>query len=263
MTKIEILILGSGTSQGIPAIGCSCATCRSSDPRDARLRPSALFRIGDTRLLIDTSSDFRQQMLAHHITRIDAVLMTHAHFDHIGGFDDLRQFNFLQRRAMDVFGSEQTLAQIRSTFNYAFGETLQKGGGVPQALLYELLPNVPHTIHGVEVLPLHVMHGRLPVLGYRIGSAAYITDTNFIPAETLDLLRGLDVLVLDALRHTPHATHFSLDESMRIASRIGARKTYFTHIAHDIMHERDSRLLLDNMEFCSDGLVVTAWTHKP
>lgn len=260
MTRVGITILGSGTSQGIPAIGCRCETCTSKDPRDTRLRPSILLHAGSATILVDTSSDFRQQMLTHGVTHIDAVLLTHAHFDHIGGFDDLRQFNFLQRGAVDLYGNEQTLAQVRSTFRYAFGDQLQEGGGVPQVRLHPLEAGSERLIAGVPVLPLHVMHGMLPVLGFRLGPVAYITDTNHIPDETIALLDGLDVLILDALRHERHPTHFNLEESIAVARRIGARNTFFTHIAHNIMHDRDTHMLPDSMAFCTDGMNLTAVT---
>jgi phosphoribosyl 1,2-cyclic phosphate phosphodiesterase len=256
--RVSLLMLGSGTSQGVPAIGCRCDTCRSADPRDTRLRPSVLFSVGDISLLVDTSSDFRQQMLRGGILRLDGVLYTHHHFDHIGGFDDLRQYNFLQKSQMRLYGLDETLDELRVTFRYAFGEVLQEGGGVPNAELSRVEGGVPFVVGGVEVLPIPVMHGVLPVLGYRIGDVAYVTDTNHIPESSFPLLRDLDVLVLDALRHHAHPTHFSLEEAIATARRIGARRTYFTHIAHNIMHARDSALLPDDMEFSYDGLFITS-----
>ena len=256
--NVSLLVLGSGTSQGVPAIGCRCETCRSADPRDTRLRPSVLISSGDAQLLIDTSSDFRQQMLRHGITRIDAVLFTHHHFDHIGGFDDLRQYNFLQRAPMNVYGLPDTLEEIRVTFRYAFGAAKQTGGGLPSAQLHEVAGGVPFAAGGLEVLPVPVMHGVLPILGYRVGDVAYVTDTNAIPERSYDMLQGLDVLVLDALRHHAHPTHYSLEEAVATAQRIGARRTLFTHIAHNIQHSRDSALLPENMEFSYDGQLVTS-----
>jgi phosphoribosyl 1,2-cyclic phosphate phosphodiesterase len=256
--RVSLRMLGTGTSQGVPAIGCSCETCRSADSRDVRLRPSALFTVGDVSLLVDTSSDFRQQMLRHQVRRIAAVLYTHHHFDHIGGFDDLRQFNYLQQSPMRLYGLRETLEEIRVTFRYAFGEAQQEGGGVPSARLCPIDGRVPFEVDGVGVMPVPVMHGILPILGYRIGNVAYLTDTNRIPESSFALLEGLDVLVLDALRHHGHPTHFSLEESIDISRRIAARRTYFTHIAHNIMHARDSALLPDDMEFSYDGLFITS-----
>lgn len=260
MTHVDICMLGTGTSQGVPAIGCTCPTCHSQDPRDRRLRPSAFISADDTHLLIDVSSDFRQQALTHGITRIDAVLLTHHHFDHIGGFDDLRQFNYLQRGPVHIYGLQESLDELRATFRYAFGQTLQEGGGVPQVVLHAVNPGVPFTVGGVTVLPLVVMHGIMPVLAFRVGPVAYVTDTNHIPDDTCAALADLDVLVLDALRHERHPTHFSLTESIAMARRIGARRTWFTHIAHNIMHERDATLLAPGMAFAYDGLRIR--THE-
>jgi len=256
--KQSLLMLGSGTSQGVPAIGCDCETCTSDDIRDKRLRPSVLFMVNGLSLLVDTSSDFRQQMLRFAIRHIDAVLYTHHHFDHIGGFDDLRQYNFLQKSPIRMYGLADTLHEIETTFRYAFGESLQQGGGLPSTEEYPLYNNDPFEIDGVLVHPLPVMHGKMPVLGYRIGGIAYITDTNYIPERTLERLHDLDVLVLDALRHREHPTHFCLEQAIETARSIGARRTCFTHIAHNIMHERDSVLLPDNMDFSYDGLVITS-----
>lgn len=260
--NVSLLVLGSGTSQGVPAIGCDCDTCTSSDARDTRLRPSVLIEADGLRLLIDTSSDFRAQMLRHNIRRIDAVLYTHAHFDHIGGFDDLRQYNFLQNAPMRVFGASDTIAALRTTFRYAFGAATQEGGGLPRVITGEVEPATPFTIDGIDVLPIPVMHGVLPILGYRVGDVAYLTDTSEIPEESIPLLRNLDVLILDALRHREHPTHFSLRQAVEAAERIGARRTYFTHIAHNILHERDSALLPESMEFSYDTLLINSSTER-
>jgi phosphoribosyl 1,2-cyclic phosphate phosphodiesterase len=255
---VSLRILGSGTSQGVPAIGCECETCVSSDTRDKRSRPSALFMVDDVFLLVDTSSDFRRQMLTWRIPRIDAVLYTHHHFDHISGFDDLRQYNFMQNGAIHLYGLQRTLDELTLTFRYAFDGGGGEGGGVPLAELHAIDGASAFDIAGVRITPLPVMHGSLPVLGYRIGDIAYVTDVNHIDDSTLALLGGLDALVLDALRHTRHPTHFSLDEASAMAARIGARRTYFTHIAHSIRHDRDSALLPPDMEFSYDGLLITS-----
>lgn len=256
--NVTLQILGSGTSQGVPAIGCHCETCRSEDPRDHRLRPSVLISAENKNILIDTSSDFRQQMLRFGIAHIDAVLYTHHHFDHIGGFDDLRQYNFLQKTAMKLYGMQDTLEEIRVTFRYAFGAARQTGGGLPSAQLHAVRGEQLFEVSGIPVLPVPVLHGVLPILGYRIGNIAYITDTNDIPSTSMAMLQGLDVLVLDALRHHAHPTHFSLGEAIDTARCIGAKKTYFTHIAHNIMHQRDRVLLPQDMDFSYDGLLVTS-----
>lgn len=252
---LRLLLLGSGTSQGVPVIGCDCDTCTSDDPRDARMRPSALITAGGSNILIDTSADFRRQMLAHRIRRLDAVLFTHAHFDHVGGFDDVRQFNVIQNRPIDCYGEADTLRELKTTFRYAFGELLQEGGGVPEARLHPIGEGM-HRIAGAPVRALRLMHGKLPILGFRIGGIAYATDASAIPAASMDQLRDLDLLVIDALRHRPHPTHFSLEESIAAAREIGARETIFTHLAHDIHSARDSRLLPEGMRFGYDGLTV-------
>jgi phosphoribosyl 1,2-cyclic phosphate phosphodiesterase len=261
--SVSLRMLGTGTSQGVPAIGCGCETCTSRDQRDQRLRPSVLFSVNGLNILIDTSSDFRQQMLRYQVPSIDAVLYTHHHFDHIGGFDDLRQYNFIQGKALPVYGMKETLDELAVTFRYAFGHALQVGGGLPVVERNEIADAQEIPIGDVRVLPLPAMHGRMPVLGYRIGRVAYLTDVSEIPATTMELLHGLDVLVLDALRHREHPTHLSLREAIDIAGNIGASHTYFTHIAHNIMHERDSALLPESMEFSYDGLLITSDESAP
>lgn len=255
--NVELLVLGSGTSQGVPAIGCACETCLSEDYRDKRLRPSVLFIVDGKSFLIDISSDFRQQMLHNRIERIDAVLMTHHHFDHIGGFDDLRQYNYIQNSSMRIFGLTDTLEEMRVTFRYAFIETPPIGGGVPQVEFHDIDPHGELVIDSISILPIPVRHGSMTVLGYRFGNIAYVTDTNHIPETSLPLLKNLDILILDALRHEPHPTHFHLDQSIEIARRIGARNTFFTHIAHNILHNRDRKLLPAGMDFLYDGLKLS------
>jgi phosphoribosyl 1,2-cyclic phosphate phosphodiesterase len=252
----ELRILGSGTSQGVPVIGCKCETCRSSDPRDRRSRPSALFRVEGRNLLIDTSSDFRDQMLRFEIDRIDAVLLTHHHFDHIGGFDDLRQFNQLQQAPIPIFGSEETLAALRRTFRYAFVPSGHDGGAVPQAELMAIEPGKPFRACGISVTPVPVFHGRTSVLGYRIGTVAYLTDVNRIPESSWTLLAGIDTLVIDGLRHTPHPTHFHIEAALAAARVSGARRTYLTHMTHNVLHARDEGALPDGTRFAYDGLVL-------
>jgi phosphoribosyl 1,2-cyclic phosphate phosphodiesterase len=256
VSAVALRILGSGTSQGVPAIGCDCPTCRSDDPRDRRLRPSALFSVSGRALLVDLSADFRQQMLAHDIRRIDAVLMTHHHFDHIGGFDDLRQYNYLQGGSMRIFGLRETLDEMRHTFRYAFGGAVQTGGGLPSAELIEIEGDRPFEVDGVTVQPVPVKHGVLDILGYRVDGVAYLTDVSAIPDASRPLLRGLDALVLNALRHRPHPTHLHLDAAIAEARRIGARRTWFTHIAHNILHARDAALLPEDMDFSYDGQMI-------
>lgn len=236
-------------------IGCECSTCRSTDPRDRRLRPSIFVEADEgTAVLVDAGPDLREQALTHRIRRVDAVLFTHGHADHILGMDDIRRFNVLQKRPMPCYGDARTIADVRQTFAYAFNPATQKGGGLPQIVTF--------TIHGEfcigrqEVVPVPVYHGERPILGLRFGAFAYLTDCNRIPDSSWALLDGLEVLVIDALRDRPHPTHFSLDEAMAASRRIGARRTCFTHMCHDLPHAATSARLPDGLELAYDGLIV-------
>lgn len=249
---MRVTLLGTGTSTGVPVIGCGCSVCTSPDPRNRRLRPAALVELPGGMALFDTPTDLRQQALAFGIERVDAVLYTHAHADHILGLDELRVFNFRQGAAIPRYGPAAALAAIRRTFTYAF-EPGQEGGGKPQV---ELLPIAgPLSLLGVDVVPVPVRHGSLEVFGYRIGGFAYVTDVNFIPESSFALLAGVEVLVLGALRYRPHSTHFTFEEAFAAASRIGARRTLLTHIAHDVDHAAPAVPLPPGVEIGHDGLV--------
>lgn len=245
-------LLGTGTSTGVPLIGCRCPVCTSDDPRNRRLRPSMMLEVGGAVILIDTSSDFRQQALRFGIPRIDAVLFTHMHADHILGLDDLRIYNFRQRASIPCFGSEETLAALRRTFRYAF-EEVSEGGGVPSIDLVAV--DGPFEAAGHSITPVPLFHGSLLVYGYRIGEFAYLTDCNRIPEKSWPLLEGLDVLVLDGLRYRPHSTHFNVEQALEAAAKIGARRTLLTHIAHEIDHTAPRFPLPEGVEFGYDGLV--------
>jgi len=253
---MEILFLGTGTSHGVPMIGCDCVVCRSDDPRDNRLRPS-IYITGDngTQVLIDTTPDLRQQCLRERITRVDAVVYTHAHADHTLGFDELRRFNHLTKRPVPVFGDSATLDALRRTFSYAFEKGAASGGGVPDASLTVI--DGPFAVGELRLQPLTVYHGSTPVLGFRIGGFAYLTDCNAVPEETMALLGGLDVLVLDALRHRPHHTHYSLSEAVAVAQRVGARSTLFTHMCHDLGHAATCAALPEGLSLAYDGLRIS------
>jgi phosphoribosyl 1,2-cyclic phosphate phosphodiesterase len=236
-------------------VGCDCRTCTSTDPRDRRLRPSVFVQTDDgTAVLVDAGPDLREQALTHRIRRVDAVLFTHGHADHILGMDDIRRFNMMQKRPMPCYGDARTIADVRQVFAYAFDPETQKGGGLPQIVTF--------TIHGEfsigrqEVVPVPVYHGKRPILGLRFGRFAYLTDCNRIPESSWALLDGLDVLVIDALRDRPHPTHFTLDEAIAASRRIAARRTYFTHMCHDLPHAATSARLPGGMELSYDGLVV-------
>ncbi len=264
---MELEILGSGTSHGIPVIGCDCAVCRSTDPRDNRLRSSALVRT-DTgaNILIDAGPEFRIQALRAHISRIDALLVTHTHADHIHGLDDLRIFT--HEKSLPVYGNKAAVDEIAERFSYIFRET-QKGGGKPHI---ELIPVAgtggsisaasPILVAGITVIPIPLMHGRLEILGWRIGDTAYLTDCSAVPARSLELLSGVRNLVIDALRVRPHSTHFSFAEALETIEKIGPEKAWFTHICHDFSHTGIEKWIAENdmskkIEPAHDGLRIT------
>ncbi|RJP37668.1 MAG: MBL fold metallo-hydrolase [Phycisphaerales bacterium] len=255
-TPEEVIVLGSGTSHGVPMIGCDCRVCTSADPRDRRTRTSLFVRTAGVRILIDTSPELRLQCVAHGIKMVDVVLYTHHHADHVVGLDDLRRFNWLMRTHMVVRGTVETLERVRRMFPYAFADDADYPSAKP-SLVMEPISDVPFQVGAATVLPIPMMHGKLPVLGFRFGRFAYCTDCNFIPAESLDRLKGLDVLILDALRRRPHPTHFNLEQAVEMAQRIGAERTYFTHIAHELGHEETNADLPDGMALSCDGLTLT------
>lgn len=251
---LRVTLTGTGTSAGVPVIGCDCEVCTSEDPRNRRLRTAAKIELEDGVILIDTPTDLRQQALRYGIERLDAVLFTHSHADHIMGLDEVRIFNFRQRQRIPCYGSASTLAAIRRSFHYAF-EGEAEGGGIPRL---DLVPvDGPFRALGVEVMPLPAHHGSMPVTGYRIGDFAYLTDCNGIPEATMGSMRGLDVLVLGALRYRSHPTHFTVEEALTVAARIGAERTIFTHLAHEVDHAAPAVELPDSVELGYDGLSFT------
>lgn len=251
--SLRITMLGSGTSTGVPVIGCPCAVCRSDNPKNKRWRPGLKLEIGDRVVLVDTPTDLRLAALRFGLPRVDAVLFTHSHADHVFGLDDVRIFNFRQGTAIPCYGSEPTLKNIRRMFAYVF-ETGQEGGGRPQLDLITV--REPFELLGHRIVPVPVWHGEMEVFGYRIGSFAYVTDCNLIPETSFRLLEGVEILILDALRYRPHSTHFSVEEAMEAAARIGARRTILTHIAHEIDHDAPQVPLRQGVEFGYDGLVL-------
>jgi phosphoribosyl 1,2-cyclic phosphate phosphodiesterase len=257
---VRITFLGTGTSHGVPMIGCECATCQSTDPHDKRLRPSVFVETGGASVLVDAGPDLREQALRHRIARVDAILFTHGHADHILGIDDVRRFNALMKAPMVCYGDADTLVDIQRMFSYVFDPATPKGGGLPQI---ELRPiDGAFTIGNLEVQPVPLWHGKRPVLGFRFGAFAYLTDCNRLADEAWALLQGLDVLVLDALRERPHPTHFNLDEAVDTARRIGAARTLFTHMCHDLAHEPTNARLPAGMALAHDGLVLELARHS-
>jgi phosphoribosyl 1,2-cyclic phosphate phosphodiesterase len=258
---MRITFLGTGTSHGVPVIGCDCAVCLSTNPKNRRNRIGVWLHGGagpgkpqDPSAVIDVSSEFRVAALANGLKRLDFVLLTHAHSDHISGLDDLRIFSQVSGKPMPVYCDARTAGEVRARFSYAFDPPKAYGGGTPQ---YDLREVTGEFREGPwRVVPLPVMHGPEPILGYRVGGFAFITDVTVIPESTLALLGGLDVLVLDCLRKKPHSTHLSLDQAVDYAKRIGARRTYFIHLTHELEHEETERGLPEGMRVAYDGLEI-------
>jgi phosphoribosyl 1,2-cyclic phosphate phosphodiesterase len=246
---MRLTFLGTGTSFGVPQIGCDCAVCRSSDPRDKRTRSGAILEADGSTVLIDTPPELRLQLIAGGFSRIDAVVYTHEHADHVNGIDDLRIFSVRQRRPLPIYGPRETLDRLRASFNYIFDDAVHPFEGTSK-------PGRPLTLAGIEVLPLAFEHGHLRVFGYRFGNLAYITDVKAIPETAYDQLRGLDVLVLNALWWRPHPTHLSISEAVDAARLLGARRTYLTHLTHETGHADLEAKLPPGVFPAHDGLAV-------
>lgn len=248
---MEIIFMGSGTSMGVPTIGCECEVCVSQNPKNKRTRPSLLVRTRGKNLLIDTAVDLRAQAIRENLKKIDAVLYTHSHADHILGLDDLRPFNFWQKMHIPCYGNEPTMDSICDTFKYVFTNP-QPGGSMPRIEPHVI--NGPFDIDGVQIVPLPILHGRMEVLGYRIGRLSYITDCSEIPAETYALLKGTAVLVLGVLRYAPHPTHLNFEKALQIIDRVQPESAFFTHISHDFDHDKTNGELPANVRLSYDGL---------
>jgi len=247
---MEILFLGTGTSNGVPQLCCDCEVCTSADPRDNRLRSSVLVTENDKNILIDCGPDFRQQMLTHHINSLSAILLSHEHYDHVAGLDDVRSY-----RSVDVFAEQRVNDTLQRTMHYSFAAN--KYPGVPEMKLHDIEENLPFDAAGITVLPLRLLHAQLPVLGFRIGTFAYLTDLKTLPEASLSQLYGLDVLVLGTLRFTPHFSHLMVDESLEIIERLAPRQTYFTHISHAMGKQSDvEKRLPANVALAHDGLRI-------
>jgi phosphoribosyl 1,2-cyclic phosphate phosphodiesterase len=262
---VRVTLLGTGTSTGVPVIGCRCRVCRSADPRDRRTRTSCLVRSAGVNLVIDTGPDFRLQALREGITRVDAILFTHHHFDHVAGLDDLRPYFFENPNPIVCYARENTAQVLRNMFRYIF----QDGSypGVPDLRIQEV--DEPFNVANrygsdgcVRVQPIEAWHGALALFGYRVGRFAYVTDASRIPEASYERLRDLDVLVLDALRHEPHPTHFTIEEAVAVAKRIGARQTYFTHMTHTVLHAEEDARLPPGIALGYDGLSFEVATSE-
>jgi phosphoribosyl 1,2-cyclic phosphate phosphodiesterase len=249
---MQLRFLGTGTSMGVPVIGCDCVVCTSSDSRNWRTRTSALLRIGAESVLIDAGPDFRTQALAARLRSVDAVLITHSHFDHVAGLDDLRP---LCNRAggVPIYGSERTLAEVRERFAYAFTET-SVGSTRPSLDLRPV--EAPFAVAGQMITPLPIMHGTWPITGYRVGNLGYITDASEIPDAAWSQLADLDVLVLNALRHEPHPTHFTINQALAVIAELRPRRAYLVHMTHNVEHAATNAMLPSGVELAYDGLEV-------
>jgi phosphoribosyl 1,2-cyclic phosphate phosphodiesterase len=249
---MKITILGSGTSTGIPMVGCHCQVCDSTDLHDKRTRASIMVECAGKRILVDTSTDLRSQMLREAVPQIDAVLLTHTHADHIHGIDDLRGFHFIHRRIIPCYGSPETMEQVTARFGYIF-EGLSSEGYSP--LMEPFAVDAPFELFGCRILPVPMKHGTLNATGYRFDNVAYLTDCSEIPQDSLSLLQGLDLLIIDALRYSPHPNHFNIEGALQVVQALRPRRTLFTHLTHEV-HHSDGTRLPPGVEFAYDGMTV-------
>lgn len=252
---MDILFLGTGTSHGIPVIGCACSTCTSGNEKNKRLRSSVLVTKDDKHILIDTSIDFRQQSLRYDIRRVDAVLFTHHHVDHIFGLDDTRVFNKMYKKKIPCYAGNETIQKLKHIFSYIF-DYPDIPGGIPM-LEFTAVDEQPFDVLGISVTPIEIIHGTMPINAYRIGNVIYATDCSFIPEHSMTKFKNADVLILDCLRIRKHPTHFNLEQALEVTKKIGAKQTYFTHMSHEIEHEAVTKSLPANVALAYDGLKIT------
>ena len=254
--SIKITVLGCGTSTGVPMIACDCSVCTSRDIRNKRTRSSILISRGEKNVLVDTSTDLRHQSLENNVRNVNAVLFTHCHADHVHGIDELRSFNFVQKESIPCYGDENTLNRIKQMFSYIFKKN-HVGGGIPDISLNTLTGEETVEIGGISFSPISVIHGNMPILGYRFNNVAYITDCSEIPATSMDKLQGLDILILDALRHRPHNTHFNIEEALDVVAHLKPRQTFFTHLSHEVDYESTMSTLPDGVRLAYDGMIIS------
>ncbi len=252
---MKIIFLGTGTSHGVPVVGCKCKVCISRNSKNIRNRTSIYIEKSGTPIVIDTPAEFRIATLKYKVKKINAVLLTHCHSDHIAGLDDIRRYNEIQNEIIPVFGNEETLKEVKNRFAYIFKKT-QEGGGKPKIVLKKIRPYLKFKIGVITVLPITVKHGSMDVVSYRIGNFVYMTDVSYIPPASFNYLKNVDVLVLDALRKERHPTHFNLLEAIETAKKIGAKNVYFTHISHRLEHNAIEKELPHNMKLAYDGLEI-------
>jgi phosphoribosyl 1,2-cyclic phosphate phosphodiesterase len=249
----KVLVLGTGTSHGVPMIGCECDTCRSTDPRDRRSRASVLIQLESGQsVLIDTSPDLRMQALTHNVKRVDAIVYTHSHADHIMGLDEVRRFNVLQKSAIPCYGDERTLGDLRRIYSYVFNPDTPRGGGVPQVVPVRVAGEF--CIGAATFVPVPLLHGSRMILGYRIGSFAYLTDCSGIPAASWPLLSGVRTVILDALRERPHPTHLSVEQALAVVAQLKPERALFTHMCHDLPHAATCARLPAGVQLAYDGV---------
>jgi phosphoribosyl 1,2-cyclic phosphate phosphodiesterase len=258
ISKLRVTVLGCGTSTGVPLIQCQCAVCTSADPKNKRLRASLWIEANGKSILVDVSPDFREQALRTKIPRIDAVILTHPHYDHIGGMDELRSYNFIQKgEVIPVYGHDWSVRELKSRLPYLFSNGKVEGGGIARVNLIEFDINTPELdIAGIPITPIALNHGSDQVCGYRIDTFAYLTDCHHIPDAAFSKLKNLDVLILDCLRLSKHDTHLNFDRAMEYAQKIGAKSTIFTHMSHDFDYESFSKTLPKNFALAYDGLII-------
>ncbi len=250
---MEIVFLGTGTSIGIPVPGCSCSVCKSTDPRNKRTRPSLLIKENNRNIIIDTPQEFRIQLIRHNIKTIDAILYTHHHADHLLGLDDIRYYNVKMKKSIPIYANKETIKHIKQVFSYIFNPT-QIGGGIPQIEINEI--DKDFEVCGITFIPLIVYHGKLKIFGYKWQNIAYITDASYLPPETIEKIRNLDILIINALKYKKHPTHFNVEEALNVINTVKPKKAYLTHISHDIEHASLQSQLPANVFVAYDSLHI-------